>query len=101
MVAGQNHGVRVAGVEDGAQFLVDGLVDGAERGLVVRSLVDDGVRLLELEEAELRVEALGEVPERRAPHLGQSLVPLDLFVALDAVRRVHPVVAEFAPEVRE
>jgi len=63
--------------------------------------VEHRVRLLELEEAELGIELVGEQPERLAAHLDQSPVPRDLLVVVDALRRVHAILTELVLDAVE
>jgi hypothetical protein len=76
VVANDHHRVRVVVVEDRRDLLVDGFVDAFDDVPPVGMFVEHGVGLLELEESEIGVEPVGEIPERLATHPRQFPVAI-------------------------
>jgi len=61
VVAHEEDAVRIAGLEDRCDLFVSRLVDGIDVAFLAAELVEDRVRLLELDEPEVRVELVGEI----------------------------------------
>jgi hypothetical protein len=105
VVARDDHGVRITGVEHLPYLLVDCLVDRPHRPSVALAFVKDGIGGLELDESEVGREALYEIAKRRAAHPHEIAVLGDLRVGVDVggslVGRVDPVVTDCLADVIE
>ncbi len=64
VIAGDDDGVRIVGLENRLELAVDLAVDLADGCVVVRLFVEDRVRSLKLDEAELGVVLIGEIAKR-------------------------------------
>ncbi len=106
MVAHQEDAVRIAGREDLPDLVVGRLVDAVDVSSFATELVKDCIRLLELDEAEVRLELGGEIPKRLAAQPDEFAVLRDLLavgerIVVARVVRIDAVLPDRVADVVE
>lgn len=99
MIAGDDDGVRIVGLENRLELAVDLAVDLADGCVVVRLFVEDRVRSLKLDEAELGVVLIGEIAKRLPAHTRAFTVGLTEVVSV--LVGIDPILADFLANLLE